>query len=82
MSGTTLFASTPNATSLSVPRVLDTAMSIMLFGRLLKGFSWSKMAGVAAIDLSESRHNTFMARPLVLQAEPRLPAHLYPGISL
>lgn len=65
-----------------VAAVLGTAMSIMLFGRLLQGFSWSKMAGVAAIDLSESRHNTFMARPLVLQAEPRLPAHLYPAISL
>ncbi|EER89960.1 hypothetical protein BDA96_10G226900 [Sorghum bicolor] len=65
-----------------IAAVLGTAMSIMLFGRLLQGFSWSKMAGVAAIDLSESRHNTFMARPLVLQAEPRLPAHLYPGISL
>jgi tyrosine N-monooxygenase len=65
-----------------IAAVLGTAMSIMLFGRLLQGFSWSKMAGVAAIDLSESRHNTFMARPLVLQAEPRLPAHLYPAISL
>uniref|UniRef100_A0A0A8YM34 C79A1 n=1 Tax=Arundo donax TaxID=35708 RepID=A0A0A8YM34_ARUDO len=60
---------------------LGTAMCIMLFGRLLQGFTWSKPAGVGAVDLSESRHGTFMAKPLVLRAEPRLPAHLYPGIS-
>ncbi|XP_062213980.1 tyrosine N-monooxygenase-like [Phragmites australis] len=60
---------------------LGTAMSIMLFGRLLQGFTWSKPAGVAAVDLSESKHDTFMAKPLVLHAEPRLPAYLYPAIS-
>lgn len=60
---------------------LGTAMSIMLFGRLLQGFTWSKPAGVAAVDLSESQHDTFMAKPLVLHAEPRLPAYLYPAIS-
>ncbi|WVZ79690.1 hypothetical protein U9M48_027242 [Paspalum notatum var. saurae] len=61
---------------------LGTAMSVMLLGRLLQGFSWSKTAGVAAVDLRESRHGTLMARPLVLHAEPRLPAHLYnPVIS-
>src|SRR5438132_1690282 len=38
---------------------LGTAMSIMLFGRLLQGFTWSKPAGVAAIDLSESTHDVF-----------------------
>jgi tyrosine N-monooxygenase len=64
-----------------VAAVLGTAMSVTLLGRLLQGFSWSKTAGVAVIDLSESRHNTSMARPLVLRAEPRLPAHLYQGIS-
>lgn len=64
-----------------IAAALGTDMTIMLFGRLLQGFSWSKMTGVAAIDLSESRHNTFMARPLVLQAKPRLPAHLYPQIG-
>ncbi|GJN22663.1 hypothetical protein PR202_gb10251 [Eleusine coracana subsp. coracana] len=57
---------------------LGTAMSVMLFARLLQGFTWTKPEGVAAIDLSESKHDTFMAKPLVLRAEPRLPAHLYP----
>ncbi|CAD6207661.1 unnamed protein product [Miscanthus lutarioriparius] len=40
---------------------LGTAMSIMLFGRLLQGFTWSKPAGVEAVDLSESKSDTFMA---------------------
>ncbi|TVU44051.1 hypothetical protein EJB05_03478, partial [Eragrostis curvula] len=59
---------------------LGTAMSVMLFGRLLQGFTWTKPAGVAAVDLSESKHDTYMAKPLVLCAQPRLPAHLYPVI--
>ena len=37
-----------------VAATLGTAMSVMLFGRLLQGFTWSKPAGVAGIDLSES----------------------------
>ncbi|XP_066367794.1 tyrosine N-monooxygenase-like [Miscanthus floridulus] len=61
---------------------LGTAMSIMLFGRLLQGFTWSKPPGVEAVDLSESKSDTFMATTLVLHAEPRLPAHLYPAISV
>lgn len=60
---------------------LGTAMSVMLFGRLLQGFTWSRPAGVTAVDLRESRYDMFMAKPLVLHAEPRLPAELYPAIS-
>ncbi|CAD6336518.1 unnamed protein product [Miscanthus lutarioriparius] len=56
---------------------LGTAMSMMLFGRLLQGFTWSKPASMAVVDLRESRNGTFMAEPLVLHAEHRLPAHLY-----
>nr|CAB3455565.1 unnamed protein product [Digitaria exilis] len=56
---------------------LGTAMSIMLFARLLQGFSWSKPAEISSVDLSESRHDILMAKPLLLHAEPRLPAHLY-----
>ncbi|TVU34470.1 hypothetical protein EJB05_16305, partial [Eragrostis curvula] len=59
---------------------LGTAMSVMLFGRLLQGFTWTKPDGVATVDLSESKHDTFMAKPLALRAQPRLPAHLYPAI--
>ncbi|KAE8779647.1 Tyrosine N-monooxygenase [Hordeum vulgare] len=58
---------------------LGTAMCVMLFGRLLQGFTWTKPAGVASIDLSESEHDLFLAKPLVLHAEPRLQAHLYPA---
>ncbi|CAN6201300.1 unnamed protein product [Urochloa humidicola] len=61
---------------------LGTAMSVMLFGRLLQGFSWSKPPGMAAVDLSESTNDVFMAKPLVLHAEPRLPAHLYMASSV
>jgi tyrosine N-monooxygenase len=60
---------------------LGTAMSGMLFARLLQGFTWRRPAGVAAVDLNESRHDMFMAEPLLLHAEPRLPAELYPAIS-
>jgi tyrosine N-monooxygenase len=60
---------------------LGTAMSVMLFGRLLQGFTWAKPAGVSVIDLSESKHDLFMAKPLVLHVEPRLPVHFYPITS-
>ncbi|XP_037471772.1 tyrosine N-monooxygenase-like [Triticum dicoccoides] len=58
---------------------LGTTMCVMLFGRLLQGFTWTKPAGVASIDLSESEHDLFLAKPLVLHAEPRLMGHVYPG---
>ncbi|CAM0885473.1 unnamed protein product [Alopecurus aequalis] len=61
-----------------VAATLGTAMSVMLFGRLLQGFTWSKPAGVSVIHLNESKDDLFMANPLVLHAEPRLPVHLYP----
>ena len=56
---------------------LGTAISVMLFARLLQGFTWTKPAGVPVIHLTESKHDLFMANPLVLHAEPRLPVHLY-----
>jgi tyrosine N-monooxygenase len=56
---------------------LGTAMTVMLFARLLQGFTWSKPSEVTSIDLSESKNNLYMAKPLVLHAEPRLPVHLY-----
>jgi tyrosine N-monooxygenase len=60
---------------------LGTAMSIMLFARLLQGFTWTKPDGVAALDLSESKHDTFLGKPLLLRVEPRLLPHLYPPVS-
>jgi tyrosine N-monooxygenase len=56
---------------------LGTAMSIMLFGRLMQGFTWTKPYEVTNIDLRESKDNLYMEIPLVLHAEPRLPVHLY-----
>ncbi|KAI4330174.1 hypothetical protein MLD38_028477 [Melastoma candidum] len=58
---------------------LGTAMTVMLLARLLQGFSWEKVPGSLEIDLSESEHDLFLARPLTVRAEPRLPLHLYPS---
>ncbi|OMO61500.1 Cytochrome P450 [Corchorus capsularis] len=59
--------------------VLGTSMTIMLFARLLQGFSWSIPPNEGGrIDLSEGKGNLFMAKPLVAVAKPRLPPHVYP----
>ncbi|CAM0877272.1 unnamed protein product [Alopecurus aequalis] len=60
-----------------VGTVLGTAMSVMLLGRLLHGFTWTKPAEVPNIQLTESEHDLSMSKPLVLHAKPRLPLHLY-----
>ncbi|KAI4325958.1 hypothetical protein MLD38_031316 [Melastoma candidum] len=56
---------------------LGTAMTVMLLARLIQGFSWEQPQGSPGIDLSESEHDLFLARPLTVRAEPRLPLHLY-----
>ncbi|KAI4325966.1 hypothetical protein MLD38_031324 [Melastoma candidum] len=56
---------------------LGTAMTVMLLARLIQGFSWEQPAGSPGIDLSESEHDLFLARPLTVRAEPHLPLHLY-----
>ncbi|KAJ1701133.1 hypothetical protein LUZ63_000912 [Rhynchospora breviuscula] len=56
---------------------LGTAMAVMLLARLLQGFSWSMPHGLSTIDLVESYKNLKLAKPLVLQAEPRLPLCMY-----
>ncbi|XP_020198375.1 tyrosine N-monooxygenase-like [Aegilops tauschii subsp. strangulata] len=61
---------------------LGTAMCMMLFGRLIQGFTWSKPTGVAAIDLSEAKHDVFLAKSLVLHADLRLRANLYPATTI
>jgi tyrosine N-monooxygenase len=60
---------------------LGSAMCLMLFSRILQGFTLTKPAGVAILHLRESKHNLFLEKPLVLHAVPRLPVHLYPMIS-
>ncbi|RLN18179.1 tyrosine N-monooxygenase-like [Panicum miliaceum] len=56
---------------------LGTAFTMVLFARLLQGFSWAKPPGIDRINLQESPTSLALAAPLVLQAEPRLAAHLY-----
>ncbi|KAJ1261741.1 hypothetical protein BS78_09G054500 [Paspalum vaginatum] len=59
---------------------LGTSVTMMLFARLLQGFTWSKPPSVRTIELKESTTNLTLAEPLFLQAQPRLPVHLYASI--
>ncbi|EAZ27538.1 hypothetical protein OsJ_11492 [Oryza sativa Japonica Group] len=56
---------------------LGTLITVTLFARLLQGFEWSKPAGVERVELREEAASLVLAQPLVLQATPRLAAHLY-----
>ncbi|XBI87541.1 hypothetical protein VPH35_025618 [Triticum aestivum] len=56
---------------------LGTSMTMMLFARMLQGFTWTKLPGVKSINLQEGNAGLALAEPLVLQATPRLAAHLY-----
>ncbi|KAK8674311.1 hypothetical protein V6N13_112604 [Hibiscus sabdariffa] len=57
--------------------VLGSSMTIMLFARLLQGFDWSIPNNQGAIDLSQGKRDSFMAKPLLVVAKPRLPPHVY-----
>ncbi|XP_050231337.1 phenylalanine N-monooxygenase CYP79D16-like [Mercurialis annua] len=57
---------------------MGTSMTVMLFARLLQGFSWSAPPNQTKVDLIESKDGLGLARPLIALAKPRLPAHLYP----
>ncbi|XP_039168244.1 tyrosine N-monooxygenase [Eucalyptus grandis] len=57
---------------------LGTTMTVMLLARLIQGFNWSKPPSVSSINLIESMDDLSLAEPLILQAEPCLPNHLYP----
>ncbi|TKV92789.1 hypothetical protein SEVIR_9G183500v4 [Setaria viridis] len=59
---------------------LGSSVKVMLLARLLQGFSWTKLPGVQTIELKESPTSIALAEPLILQAEPRLPVHLYESI--
>lgn len=56
---------------------LGTLITVTLFARLLQGFTWSKPPGVDRVNLREAATSLVLAEPLVLQAKPRLHAHLY-----
>ncbi|KAK9124732.1 hypothetical protein Sjap_014334 [Stephania japonica] len=57
---------------------LGSEMTVMLLARLLQGFTWTLPRGNLTIDLSESNEDLCLAKPLFLQANPRLAAHVYP----
>ncbi|XP_057970664.1 tyrosine N-monooxygenase-like [Malania oleifera] len=61
-----------------IAATLGTAMTVMLFARLIQGFSWSLLPNVSSIELAEAENDLFKATPLVARATPRLPLHLYP----
>ncbi|KAJ1698725.1 hypothetical protein LUZ63_007237 [Rhynchospora breviuscula] len=60
-----------------IAQTLGTVMTVMLLARLLQGFFWSLPEGLSTIDLAESDKNLYLAKPLVLQAQPRLPLNMY-----
>ncbi|XP_039020515.1 phenylalanine N-monooxygenase CYP79D16-like [Hibiscus syriacus] len=61
--------------------VLGSSMTTMLFARLLHGFDWSIPANQGTIDLSQPMGESFLAKPLVAVAKPRLSPHVYPCSS-
>ncbi|KAG8480786.1 hypothetical protein CXB51_025504 [Gossypium anomalum] len=56
---------------------LGSAVTIMLFARLIQGFTWEVPPNVTKIDLSESEDDTLLAKPLHALAKPRLSPALY-----
>ena len=56
---------------------LGSELTIMLFARLIQGFTWNIPPNEAKIDLSESEDDLILAKPLHALAKPRLPAAVY-----
>ncbi|MED6123140.1 hypothetical protein PIB30_046455 [Stylosanthes scabra] len=56
---------------------LGTTVTVMLFARLVHGFTWIPPPNEPIIDLSELESNTTKAKPLVALGKPRLPAKVY-----
>uniref|UniRef100_A0ACD5WMS9 Uncharacterized protein n=1 Tax=Avena sativa TaxID=4498 RepID=A0ACD5WMS9_AVESA len=56
---------------------LATSITMMLFARLLQGFIWTTPSGVGRIELQDSPASLALSKPLLLEANPRLPPHLY-----
>ncbi|XP_057972603.1 tyrosine N-monooxygenase [Malania oleifera] len=61
-----------------IAATLGTAMTVMLFARLIQGFTWTAPPNVTTVDLAEAENDLFMAKALIARATPRLPLHLYP----
>ncbi|XP_033141542.1 phenylalanine N-monooxygenase isoform X1 [Brassica rapa] len=56
---------------------IGSAMTYMLLARLIQGFTWSSVHGEDKIDISESKSDLFMAKPLHAIATPRLAPQIY-----
>ncbi|WCJ34927.1 cytochrome p450 79a2 [Euphorbia peplus] len=56
---------------------MGASMTLMLFARLLQGFSWKTPYNQTSIDLSESLDTLALAKPLVALATPRLASNVY-----
>ncbi|KAE9598894.1 hypothetical protein Lal_00022405 [Lupinus albus] len=57
--------------------MLGTSMTVMLFARLLHGFTWSVPPNESCIDLFESDGGTTKAKTLLAFAKPRLSPEVY-----
>ncbi|KAF3452264.1 hypothetical protein FNV43_RR02697 [Rhamnella rubrinervis] len=57
---------------------LGSTITVMLFARLLQGFTWSMPPGVEKIDLTEA-DSLLKAMPLYAHAKPRLSPTVYPA---
>ncbi|WZY68731.1 hypothetical protein YC2023_000971 [Brassica napus] len=56
---------------------IGSAMTYRLLARLIQGFTWSSVHGEDKIDISESKSDLFMAKPLHAIATPRLAPQIY-----
>uniref|UniRef100_A0ACD5YBT1 Uncharacterized protein n=1 Tax=Avena sativa TaxID=4498 RepID=A0ACD5YBT1_AVESA len=57
--------------------LLGTSVTMMLFARMLQGFTWTKPPRAHSISLQEGISSLALVEPLVLHAKPRLATHLY-----
>ncbi|KAL4396049.1 hypothetical protein AHAS_Ahas01G0053000 [Arachis hypogaea] len=60
---------------------LGTTVTVMLFARLVHGFTWIAPPNESTIDLSEYERDTTKAKPLVALGKPRLPPEVYHQIN-
>ncbi|XP_028768826.1 isoleucine N-monooxygenase 1-like [Neltuma alba] len=82
--GSDVFLSEPNLRFISFTTgkrvcpavVLGTTITVMMFARLVHGFTWSAPPD-QLIELVESETDLFLAKPLVAIARPRLPEEVY-----
>lgn len=58
---------------------IGSTMTYMLLARLIQGFTWSPVLGEDKIDISESKNDLFLAKPLHAVATPRLAPQVYPA---